>query len=127
MRQIELVKTTKLATATRRTMLKAALWALLAGTATFGVPSPPAEAATPANTLVIAKNIDDLITLDPAEVYELTGGEVVNNLYDRLLTFDPSDFTTLIGGAVELWKSPTTRCSTPSRSAMGSSSLPDAR
>ena len=27
----------------------------------------PSFAATPADTLVIAKNIDDMITLDPAE------------------------------------------------------------
>ena len=33
--------------------------------------SPAAFADTPADTLVIAKNIDDIITLDPAEAYEL--------------------------------------------------------
>ena len=39
--------------------------------------APAAEADTPADTLVIAHNIDDIITLDPAEAYELTGIEVV--------------------------------------------------
>lgn len=89
----------------RRSVLKSSLAALLlaASAVTFTF-SQTVHAATPPDTLVIAKNIDDIITLDPAEVYELSGGEVVNNLYDRLLTFDPSDFTKLIGGAVESWK-----------------------
>ena len=38
-----------------------------------------AHAATPKNTLVMAKDIADLITLDPAEVFELTGGEIIAN------------------------------------------------
>lgn len=91
--------------ANRRGVLKSAFAALLLATSAASVmPFGAALAETPADTLVIAKNIDDLITLDPAEVYELSGGEVVNNLYDRLLTFDPSDFTKLIGGAVESWE-----------------------
>jgi peptide/nickel transport system substrate-binding protein len=65
--------------------------------------APAAEAKTPADTLVIAKNIDDLISLDPAEVYEVTGGEIINNVYDRLFTYDPKDFTKLIGGVVDSW------------------------
>lgn len=89
----------------RRLVLKAGIAALLLAAAPLVVAdSFRAAAATPADTLVIAKNIDDLLTLDPAEVYELSGGEVVNNLYDRLLTFDPGDFTKLIGGAVESWE-----------------------
>ena len=36
-----------------------------------------AEAETPKDTLVIAKQIDDIITLDPAEVFEFSGGEVI--------------------------------------------------
>ena len=38
--------------------------------------SAPGHAASPADTLVIAKNIDDMISLDPAEGYELSGIEV---------------------------------------------------
>ncbi|WP_234689319.1 ABC transporter substrate-binding protein [Allorhizobium ampelinum] len=65
--------------------------------------APQAFAETPADTLVVAKYISDLITLDPAEVYEATGGEVVNNVYERLITFDPSDFTKPVGGVAESW------------------------
>lgn len=71
--------------------------AALAALASLGA----AHAATPSDTLVIAKAIDDIITLDPAEVYEFTGGEIINNLYDRIMTFDPADFTKLVGGAAE--------------------------
>jgi peptide/nickel transport system substrate-binding protein len=62
-----------------------------------------ARAETPKDTLVMAKNIDDIITLDPAETFELSGGEVINNLYTRLVTQDPADFTRLIGGVAESW------------------------
>ncbi len=40
--------------------------------------APVAQAATPADTLVIAKQIDDIISLDPAEAYELSGIEVIS-------------------------------------------------
>ena len=36
-----------------------------------------AHAATPKNTFVMAKDMSDIITLDPAEVFELTTGEVI--------------------------------------------------
>ena len=63
----------------------------------------PARAATPADTLVMAKNIDDMISLDPAECYELTGVEVDSNIYDRLIRNDPKDITKLVGGVAESW------------------------
>ncbi|MER9934107.1 ABC transporter substrate-binding protein [Mesorhizobium sp. M0088] len=85
--------------------MKSAIVALLlAGSSAMVVGMNPAHAGTPPDTLVIAKYISDLITLDPAEVYEATGGELVNNIYERLLTFDPSDFSKPVGGAVESWK-----------------------
>ena len=46
----------------------------------------------------MAKNIDDMISLDPAECYELTGVEVDSNIYDRLIRNDPNDVTKLVGG-----------------------------
>jgi peptide/nickel transport system substrate-binding protein len=70
---------------------------LLAGTIlAVGLAWSPAWAATPKDTLVIAKNIDDMITLDPAETYELSGGEVVSNLYDRLVGFEQEDIKKLV-------------------------------
>ena len=49
----------------------------------------------------MAKNIDDIITLDPAEVFEFTGGEVIANIYDRVMMFEAEDLSTLVGGAAE--------------------------
>ncbi len=66
--------------------------------------SAPAGAETPANTFVMAKDISDIITLDPAEVFEFTGGEVIAQLYDRVMTYEPDDLTNLVGGVVDKWE-----------------------
>ena len=42
-------------------------------------------AATPRDTLVIASAFDDIISLDPAEAFEISAGEIMGNAYDRLL------------------------------------------
>ncbi len=63
----------------------------------------PAQAGTPKNTFVMAKDISDIITLDPAEVFELTGGEIIANLYDRIMMFEPENLTKLVGGVAESW------------------------
>ena len=64
----------------------------------------PVWAKTPANTFVLAKNIDDIISLDPAEVFEFSGGEVIANVYDRITMFEPEDLETLVGGVAESWE-----------------------
>ena len=50
-------------------------------------------AATPADTLVVANRIDDIVSLDPAEIFEFAGGDLANNVYDTLVTFDPAKLT----------------------------------
>ncbi|GLS18642.1 ABC transporter substrate-binding protein [Labrys miyagiensis] len=65
--------------------------------------STSAFAATPANTLVMAKNIDDMISLDPAEAYELSGIEVDANIYDRIVRIDAKDPTKIDPGVAESW------------------------
>jgi peptide/nickel transport system substrate-binding protein len=80
-------------------MLKTLKYALMAGVLMTLTPQTLAE--TPADTLVIAMNIDDMISLDPAEAYELSGIEVLANTYDRIMRFEPTDITTLVGGAAE--------------------------
>lgn len=61
----------------------------------IGVAAPlsmsAAWAETPADTLVIAHQIDDIISLDPGQSFEFSGQDVVRNLYDRLVDFDPLD------------------------------------
>lgn len=83
--------------------LRAGVALAAVGIAPATVPGGPARAATPANTRVIAKNIDDIISLDPAETFEISGGEVIDNLYTRLVTHDTADFTKLAGGVAESW------------------------
>lgn len=53
--------------------------------------APAAYAETPADTLVVAAAIDDIISLDPAQAFEFSGNDVNNNTYDRLVDFDPLD------------------------------------
>jgi peptide/nickel transport system substrate-binding protein len=62
-----------------------------------------AIAATPANTLVIADAIDDIITLDPAEVSEVGGVLASQQIYQPLVTFDPADPTKISGVLAESW------------------------
>ena len=50
-----------------------------------------AIAETPKNTLVIADAIDDIITLDPAEVSEVGGVLTSQQIYQPLVSFDPAD------------------------------------
>jgi len=77
------------------------LW-LLAAAAILA--AGPVRAATPPETLVVAKNIDDIVSLDPAQAYEFTSGEVLANVYDRLVQYDADDITKLAGGLAESWK-----------------------
>src|SRR5882724_9635777 len=67
----------------------------------FGLALSPAWASTPKDTLVIAKNIDDIITLDPAETFELWGGELISNLYDRLMGYELENIKKLVPTAAE--------------------------
>ena len=61
----------------------------------------PVAAETPRGTLVIAKDIGDVITLDPALSFEITTGEVLANVYDRIMTFEPERPGELTGGVAE--------------------------
>jgi len=78
---------------------------LLAGTAAapFAGWVRLADAATPKDTAVFAKQIDDIISLDPGESYELSGQEICTNVYDRLLRYEAEDLSKLVGGVAESW------------------------
>jgi peptide/nickel transport system substrate-binding protein len=70
---------------------------------------PATEAATEApisveNTLVIDSNIDDLITLDPAVVYEYSGILITHNVYQTLVTFVGSDLQTIKPSLADSWE-----------------------
>ena len=57
---------------------------LMAVSAFAALMSTTAFAQTPKDTIVMAKQIDDIITLDPAEAFEFSGVEVGANVYDIL-------------------------------------------
>src|SRR5579863_1332275 len=62
-----------------------------------------AQAATPKDTVVIASQIDDMITCDPGEAYEISAQILLSNVYDRLLRYEAEDLTKLVGGVAESW------------------------
>ena len=61
------------------------------------------KAATPPDTLVAAWQIDDIISLDPAEVFEFTAAEIMGNTYERLINYDPKDVSKIYGEVAESW------------------------
>ena len=65
--------------------------------------TPAAFAETPKDTLVMANAIDDIITLDPAEIFEFSGAEYAGNTYDRLIGYDIEDVSKIYGVAAESW------------------------
>ncbi len=82
---------------TRRLLCATASGALIACYASTAL------AATPKDTLVVAWAIDDIITMDPGEVFEISGGEIMGNAYDRLLRFDVNDPSKLIADVAKSW------------------------
>ena len=62
-----------------------------------------AAADTPKDTLVMAYQIDDIITLDPAEIFEFTAAEYAGNTYLRLIGYDVNDVSNIFGVAAESW------------------------
>ena len=62
-----------------------------------------AIASTPKDTLVMANSIDDVITLDPAEIFEFTGAEYAGNTYDRLISYDVDNVSDIHGVVAESW------------------------
>ncbi|MDP2369001.1 ABC transporter substrate-binding protein [Rhodoferax sp.] len=64
---------------------------------------PSLLAATPKDTLVVAWAIDDIISMDPAEVFEISASEIMGNTYDRLLRSDVGDPSRLVADVAKSW------------------------
>jgi peptide/nickel transport system substrate-binding protein len=64
----------------------------------------PAQAATPKDTLVLAAAFDDIVSLDPAEAFEISTGEITGNCYERLISFVVADPSKLLGNLAQAWK-----------------------
>ncbi|MGV8954165.1 MAG: ABC transporter substrate-binding protein [Cypionkella sp.] len=82
---------------TLRRVSAVAITALLLGAAPAAL-----FAGTPADTLVIASAIDDIVSIDPHEAYEFSGLDLVNNTYDGLVEINPETLKTEPGLA-ESW------------------------
>lgn len=89
----------------RRAFGGASLAALAAACGLAGPLAPKAaQAATPADTLVLAWAFDDIITLDPAEAFEISAGEIMGNCYDRLVRLDVDDTSKVKPDLATGWK-----------------------
>ena len=82
---------------TRRALAAAAAATLMTG-------ALPLQAATPKDTLVVASAFDDIISLDPAEAFEISAGELMGNGYDRLIRYDVKDPSKLVADLAKSWK-----------------------
>lgn len=63
----------------------------------------PVQAASPKDTLIQAWQIDDIITLDPAELFEISTTEISGNTYERLIGYDLKDVSKVFGVVAESW------------------------
>src|SRR5262245_1918140 len=64
------------------------------------------QAATPRDALVMAWNLDALITFDPAQIGEVNGADIiVGNVCSTLVQYDPKDVTKILPGTAESWSS----------------------
>ena len=64
---------------------------------------PECRAETPKTTIVMAKALDDLMTLDPAEAFEFSSTEILANVYDRLFVANPENPSEPNPGLVNEW------------------------
>lgn len=63
----------------------------------------PAYAATPADTMVMARNIDAISTFDPAQIGEVVTNEIILNTCDSLVMVDPTNEASVIPAMAESW------------------------
>src|SRR4029078_7439208 len=64
----------------------------------------PVHAETPQNVLVVAQAIDDAVSFDPAEGFELTTVQSFNNLYQRLVQSNRDDGTKIDPALAASWE-----------------------
>jgi peptide/nickel transport system substrate-binding protein len=78
-------------------------FAALAAAFALAFAAPAALAAPPKDTVVMAWQLDGIITFDPGESYEIATQEFGTNIYDRLMRYEAEDVTKLVGGIAESW------------------------
>ena len=94
----------------RRTSMAIAVAALVA--AACGAPTTPGAGASgsvapsaggAASTLVIDRDTSDLISLDPAVLYEFSAVFATHNVYETLVRFEGTDLSTIKPGLATSW------------------------
>ena len=65
--------------------------------------APSAFAVTPKDTLVEGFSFDDIISMDPAEAYELSAAEMTGNVYSLLVRLNISDTSKIEGDLAQSW------------------------
>lgn len=60
-------------------------------------------APAPKDVLVMASKIDDIVSLDPAEIFEFSGAEYAAQVYDRLIAYDLNDVSKILPSVAESW------------------------
>ncbi|MBB6485544.1 ABC transporter substrate-binding protein [Rhizobium lusitanum] len=65
--------------------------------------APSAFAATPKDTLVEGFAFDDILSMDPAEAYELSAAEITGNTYSLLVRLDINDTSKIKADIAESW------------------------
>lgn len=85
---------------TRRLIKSTALCGMAASAALM---AQDAGAATPADTLVMAWNIDAISTFDPAQIGEVKTNEIILNACDALVDFKPDDESQVIPNFAQSW------------------------
>jgi peptide/nickel transport system substrate-binding protein len=63
-----------------------------------------ARAASPPQILVVAQDLDDIVSLDPAEGYELSSMQAATSLYQRLVQPDPDHPESIRPGLAAGWQ-----------------------
>ncbi|MFA1621976.1 ABC transporter substrate-binding protein [Rhizobium mongolense] len=86
-----------------RTSIRSWMVASTVLVATVATPFSAVHAETPPDTLVQAWQIDDIISLDPAEIFEVSSWEIATNTYERLIKFDAKDASKIYGDVAESW------------------------
>ncbi len=87
----------------RKFALSSSFALLCLTTAAGGLITSPALAATPKDTLIAAWTFDDIISLDPAEVFEFSASELLGNSYETLVFYDLKDVSKIYGVLAESW------------------------
>lgn len=65
--------------------------------------SRSARAETPHDTVVMGKQIDDIISLDPHESFEFSGNELSGQCYQKLVVPNPENVSQIIGQLAASW------------------------